>query len=53
MYFDFAVIDAQKLIRSGCHVDIIWLSLSPFLIEETVYRVVFRRILQQGCHDSE
>ena len=49
--FDFAIVDAEELIRSGCHINIIRLSLGSLFDKETVYRVVFWGILQQGCHD--
>ena len=49
--FDLAIINAEELIRSGGHVDIVRLSLCPLLIKKTIYRIILRGILEQGRHD--
>lgn len=51
--FDFNIVDAKKLIRSNCHIDIVRLSCGSLFIQKTVHWIVYRGILQQGCHDME
>ena len=44
-FFRTGIIDTQKLVLRGCHVDKIRLALAAFLIEELVHRLIYRRLL--------
>ena len=53
VFLDAAIVDAKKLIRTGCHVNIIRLPLRTLLIHEFVNRVTLRHCLYQNVHDLE
>ena len=40
--FDLSVINAEELVCSGCHVDLIGLTLGTFLVQEAVDGIVDR-----------
>ena len=42
IFLDASIVDAQELVGSGSHVDMIRLPLRAFLIHEPIYRVVYR-----------
>ncbi len=53
MCFYLAVVDAEELIRSGGHVDIVRLSFGTLPVQKLVDRFILRGILEQGGHDLE
>ena len=44
-FFHAGIIDTQKLVLRGGHVDEIRLALAAFLVEELVHRLIYRRLL--------
>ncbi len=51
--FYLAVVDAEKLIRTGSHVHIAGFPFGTLPVQKLVDRFVFRGILKQGGHDLE
>ena len=49
--FHAGVVNAQKFVLRGSHVDEIWLALAAFFIEELVHRLISRRLFQVGTDD--
>ena len=50
-FFHAGVVDTQKLVLRGGHVDEIRLALGAFFIEELVHRLIRRRLLQVSTDD--
>lgn len=48
-----SVINAEELVGSGSHVDVIRLALCPFLIHESINGIVSRRTLNKPVHNLE
>ena len=45
--FDFSVIDAEELVRTGRHVDVIRFAFGTFLVQEAIDRIVDRFRLEK------
>ena len=45
IFFHAPIVDSKELVCSGCHIDIIRLSLGTLFVHEGIYRIVFRH-----CH---
>ena len=52
-FFDSGIINAKKFVGSSNHVNFVWLSFSPFLVKELVYRFICRLLLEIDRHDQE
>ena len=51
--FYSGVVDSQKLVGRGHHVDAVGLALGAFLVHELVDRFIQRSVLQIDTHDKE
>ena len=53
MCLNLAVVDAEKLIRTGSHVHIVRFSFRTLPVQKLVDRFILRGILKQSGHDLE
>ena len=49
--FHAGVVNAQKFVLRGSHVDEVWLAFAAFLVEELVYWLLSRRLFQVSTDD--
>lgn len=52
-FFYLPVINAEKFVRTGSHVDVVRLALCPFPVHKSVNSVIRRRALDETVHDLE
>ena len=50
---DAAIVDAKEFIRTGCHVNVVRLSLGTFFVHEFVNRITLGHRFYQTVHDLE
>ena len=47
------VINAEELVCTGSHIDIVRFALRPFLVHESIHRIIGGRPLDKAVHDLE
>ena len=50
MSFNFAIVNAEKLISPSSHVDIVILTFRALSVKELIYRIVSWLILKDSAH---
>ena len=51
VFLDAAIVDAEELIRTGSHVDVLRFSLRTFLVHEFIDGITLRSCLYKAVHD--